>query len=308
MPNKFGIEIEFNSFDNRDFLLNPLSYGDLPQGINEFASIIRSLGQEVDVQNWQYNHNNSNWICKPDASCGIEVCSPVFFKDDFGSIFLVLDELQKDSRIKQDERCSLHVHVDVGDLVNGFNLASSDKLAAVLAWWIKCEHIFMDFACPSRKINRYCRCISLLDMFDHEEEVTPLRVVTKLSDKYLSLNTFHLVNRRRQTIEFRIAEGTTDSNFISNWIELISIFIDKSISNGLPSNYCWLDHVDFFNFLDIKDKVLKNWFLDRLISNCCSGKFGCFSGLFRHHALLEYSNLKRINIVEEEQCRILIPK
>ena len=95
MQKKFGIEIEFNSFDNRDFLANPLPYGEMPAGINEIASLIRSAGMEAEVQNWQYNHNNSKWICKPDSSCGIEVCSPVI-KDDFSSIFKVLQEFQKD--------------------------------------------------------------------------------------------------------------------------------------------------------------------------------------------------------------------
>lgn len=299
MQRKFGIEIELNSFDNRNFMERPLENGELPEGTNDVASLIRDLGLNVCIQSWGHNHNNTAWICKPDASCGIEICSPVLH--DKKSIFLVLDKLSKDKRIKQDNRCSFHIHVDVSDLISD-NPNSSINLSCVLAWWVKCEHIFLDFAVPERKTNKYCKCIGLMDLFDHDEEILPFRLISKMSDKYLSLNTHHLFNRKRHSIEFRIFESTTDFDFASNCIDLVLNFIDQSIFHGLPKNYTWLDPNDFFDFFDLKDIKLKNWFLERLVLNCGLKNFGCFSIKDRSHALLQYIHLfQKSKIIEVEK-------
>lgn len=274
--NKFGVEIEINSFDNRDFVSNPLKRGEIPNGINEVFDLIYKLDLKVEIQNWGYNHNNSQWICKPDASCGIEICSPVFEFDKLEIIHPVLSALSKDERIKTDDKCSLHVHADVSFVEDNYN---SNTLCSILSWWIKCEHVFIDFATKERKTNQFCRFIGKTDLFDHEEDVCPFRVVSKLSNKYLTLNTFHLFHKRRKTIEFRLAEGTTDFNFVKNWISIIDKFLNSAINSSPPENYLWLDPDQVFDFLNFNDsqKELQIWFLKRLISNSGIGSFERYS-------------------------------
>jgi hypothetical protein len=290
MQTKFGVEIELNSFDNRDFSCFPLKQGEIPEGTREVANLIRELGLQVEVQSWQHNHNNKIWICKPDASCGIEVCSPVLSEDNVGELFCVLDKLSKDNRIKQDDRCSFHIHVNVENFTTN-NINASEKLSCILAWWLKCEHIFMDFATSKRKLNKFCRCIGLTDLFDHEEDVIPMVLVNKFSDKYLSLNTYHLTNKKRKTIEFRIFEGTLDSEFASKCIDLIMLFVKRSTSASLPENYSWIDVNDFFEFLNFEDPNLKFWFLNRLIFNCGEANCYFFSKTSRKQVMNEYLNL-----------------
>lgn len=262
MKYSFGAEIEINSFDGRNFLDQPLRRGESPQGIKEIADVIANLGLDVGIQSWGYNHNNSKWICKPDSSCGIEICSPVL--TDKQELLAVIDAFSKDERVKIDNNCSFHVHFGIEKIKNIFD---SDLLCSILVWWIKCEHVFIDWAVPNRKQNRYCRFIGKTDLFDHEEKVCKFRVVSKLSDKYLSLNTYHLFNKNRNTIEFRLGEGTKDLLFVNNWIDLIYCFLESSTNNYSPKDYKWLDCEDVFDFLNL-NKDLAIWFLERLVDNC----------------------------------------
>jgi len=269
MKNKFGVEIEINSFDNRNFLKNPLRKGETPLGLDEVVQSILNLGLNACGQSWGHNHNNSKWICKPDSSCGIEICSPVFEENSMEELLCVMKLLAEDKRINVDERCSFHVHTDIGSIENIYN---SKLLSYILAWWIKCEHVFIDFAVNYRKCNRYCRFIGITDLFDHEEDVSTFRAISKLSDKYLTLNTYHLFNKRRHTLEFRIGEGTKDWVFVKNWISVINNFLIAVRNADPPKNYKWLDHVEVLNFLNFsKDqKELEIWFLNRLLNNCDS--------------------------------------
>lgn len=265
--NKFGVEIEINSFDNRDFFKIPLRRGENPIGLEEVADLLSNSGVDVEIQKWGYNHNNYKWICKPDASCGIEVCSPVFEQDNFKDLISVINLFASDNRIKVDERCSFHVHVETGREEDFYN---SNSLSSILAWWIKCEHVFMDFAVPHRKNNKYCRFIGRTELFDHDEKVSAFRVISKLSDKYLTLNTYHLFNKRRFTLEFRIGEGTKDEIFVKNWLSIVFKFIDAAKKRQPPEDFKWLNHDDVFDFLDFSQKELdlKIWFLKRLLLNC----------------------------------------
>jgi hypothetical protein len=262
---KFGVEIEINAFDNRDFIKNPLQKGEFPKGIDEIVDLISSLGLKAEKQPWGYNHNNFNWICKPDASCGIEVCSPIFDFDDFSQLLEVVCAFDKDPRIITDHRCSFHVHLDVGCV--GGDIYASGHLCSLLAWWIKCEHIFIDFACSHRKTNRYCRFIGKTELFDHEEKVMLYRALSKLSDKYLTLNTYHLFNKKRSTVEFRLGEGTKDITFVKNWLLILKSFSQATRHNSCPNNYRWIEPEHFFDFLKLDQDLLK-WFLERLIMNC----------------------------------------
>ncbi len=270
---KFGVEIELNSFDQRDFKKFPLGKNEHPVGIDYIESLIKKLNLPVRIESWQNTHNNFEWICKSDSSCGIEICSPVC--DSVDPVIKVIQSLSCDSNIKIDKRCSFHVHFDVSDCVskNGHypEVEKSIDLASILAWWVKCESVFFDSVPEHRKLNKYCQPVGISDIFDCEEEVNCCSVIKKLgASKYYSCNVFHFLKGSRSSIEFRICDEEACLNFdiAQNWIFLLDHFIKCSINKKLPNSYRWLDLLDVFDFLEFnKNLDLRNWFLKRILKN-----------------------------------------
>jgi hypothetical protein len=310
---KFGIEIELNSFDKRDFKINPLFKKEKPEGIEYVAGLLEKLNKEVVITDWQYTCNNKNWVCKPDSSCGIELCSPVL--DDFFEVVEVIEYLSKDEKIMADTRCSFHVHFDISDFLfyenyvdhRKINFAKSLNLCSVLCWWIKCEAIFFDSIPDTRKLNKYCQCIGLLDLFD-VNQIDCSEIVDKLSNKYLSINTYHLVKNRRPTIEFRIADNAAclDSYFAKNWILFLDNFISKAVLKGLPDSLSWLDPKDFFEFLEINNSELGSWFLQRVFTNIKSDV--SYWNSFRNRSFFEFKEILNCVQLDKQICSYLCEK
>jgi hypothetical protein len=245
----FGLEFEFSCS-------NP------SEETKRISDLINSIGIPSVFKEWHYTDAQKLWVCKPDASCGIEVCTPVLERGRWGDVERVLEALSKDP-IEFDESCSVHVHVDFDSPDNSW---SSERLCSLLSWWVKFEHIFVDFAVPWRKVNKYCKCIGETFLFDHDEKVSLPRAFSKLSDKYLTMNTFHMFNRRRSSVEFRLLEATKDFSLVEKWVKIIHSFVDSCKKNAPPENYTWADPEDFFSFVSMDDD-LKVWMLERLISN-----------------------------------------
>lgn len=262
---RFGVEIELDATDGRDFAARPLAYGEMPAGHEKVVSIVRGLGMNIQSHGWRHNHNNSVWICKPDSSCGMELCSPVMDESEISDLVRVMDAMATDVALTSGPQCSLHVHVDVSDLIEGIP-ESSGSLCSVLAWWVKCEPFMMDSVPESRRNNRFCKCIGLTDLFDHEEKVVPCLAVSKLRDKYLSLNTHHLVARKRNSIEFRLLEGTKDSSLVRSWISFILNFVKRAATAGAPDNYRWAASKEFANL--VGDSSHMDWINTRIQENC----------------------------------------
>jgi hypothetical protein len=276
---RFGVEIELNSMDGRN---RPLGKNN-PVGADHIANLIsRSLKKTAKITKWHHTHNNEFWVVKPDSSCGIEVCSPVSKGwKGLKEICHVVEEFSNDNLIVSDERCSLHVHIEVADL-------SEDEIASILYYWIKCEPVFLDSVPYNRKINRYSQFIGLTDLIEHDAEITPSFLISRLGNvKYYSLNTYHLKKGKRKTIEFRIIgnDGCLDAFLIKNWVRLIVHFVNTTSQMGIPrhyvkgdpwSSFLWLDTKDVFRLLGFwdNDKILtegvkqtRDWFLARLKKN-----------------------------------------
>lgn len=315
---RFGIEIEINAFGGRDFISNPLGSGESPEGISHVASLISGLGLPAEIREWGHNHDNRVWICKPDSSCGMEICSPVLEGDDLHLVSVVMDALRKDDNVQMDQRCSIHVHIDVPGAPS-----DAQSVASVLAWWVKCEHIFMDSVPPHRKNNRYCRCAGETSLFDDSELVAPFCLVERMSDKYLSANSFHLFKSKRRSLEFRLLEGTKDSALVENWILILMRFVSRSLDVGLPDDFKWLEIREFFDFMDFgscENPDLINWFFSRIFSNLHGSDSGIFSDQARHHALDEYLEVfgqthsfieqlrDKYNTEREKACQSLIKR
>ena len=275
---RFGVEIEINAFDGRSRHI-----GSDPDGIHYVGELIAKLFIEpVRIAKWGYEETNNNacWVVKPDASCGMEICSPIC-KGNHGlrKLCRLVDAINDDSKIKSDGRCSLHVHVDVSD-------CSEPEVASILAHWVKCEAVFIDSVPEHRKRNRHSQFIAMMDLFEHDEELFPSLLVEELGKtKYTTINTYHLCRGRRDTIEYRIieAEGCRNSTLLENWIRLLIHFTDMAKNRPIPRSYRkndrWsslllLDPMDVFEVLkfeaDLSEDLerTRSWFVKRLVENC----------------------------------------
>lgn len=281
---RFGVEMEINSFDNRDFKLKPLdrTNGELPKGIEEVGFLIASkIHTPVNVKGWHKTHNNENWVLKPDRSCGMEVCSPVSKGwSGLKSICEVADIMSKDKRVKADNRCSLHVHVDCQG-------CDSIDIARILNMWVKCESVFLDSVPSHRKRNSYCWMIGMTDMFEHDMTLDTSDIIRKLGEtKYFTANCYHMFHKSRVTVEYRIAEAEACLNpfLVKNWVRLLVHFTERALAFKTPTSYvkgnpwsgmCWLDVEDVFKLLGFNGEYnlskgmeqTRNWFLARLWDN-----------------------------------------
>lgn len=288
---RFGVEVELNAFDRRDFKAQPLRPGEMPEGTAYIASLLmENLKAQVKVHGWKPTHNNfEEWIIKPDSSCGLEVCSPAEKAwTNLRNTVKAIDALSADPRVSSDDRCSLHVHVNVLDCIAKtmktvgmsqpavYDWSKSYDLISVLAWWIKCEPVFLEMVPDYRKVSRYCMSIGMTDEFDAYELVDS-SVVQRLGEqKYYTCNCYHLWGMKRPTVEFRIVgnEGCLNSNFAKNWIVLVMHFVEMAKYWGPPEDYRWLDPSEVFTFLGFGGafelaeplKETRNWFLSRMLA------------------------------------------
>ena len=308
---RFGVEIEVNSFD---MLNRPIGYedGKLPEGIHYIGNLVqKTTNEKVLIHKWGNDHHNDVWIIKPDASCGMEICTPVLKGlNGINRTSSVVEALGNDSKISADARCSFHVHVDVSDL-------SDIQLASVITWWIKCEAVFMDSVPSARKKNQYCQFIGLTYIFENVEDkflLTEYLFKSVGHCKYYSINTFHYMKKNRKTIEFRIMDNACCLNpdMAKNWIKLILHFVERAIIAEMPleymlnnrwSGYCWLDPIDVFEFLGFipdqfelstQAKEVRNWFLSRLKSNSKTDLIGILSNEGRKIAQEQINQLSNI--------------
>lgn len=281
---RYGVELELNAFDLRN---RPIGHenGKLPEGIHYIGNLIKkTLDERVLIHKWGNDHNNDMWIVKPDSSCGLEVCSPVSKGwHDLKRVCRVVDAFAADPKVLVDSRCSLHIHLDVSDL-------TTDEVATILTWWIKCEPVFMDSVPSSRKRNHYCQFIGQADFLDQVEDgfLTTTSLLRNLGEyKYYSANSYHIYHKKRNSIEFRIMDYSAckDSLAVKNWTRLLLHFVERAVSKGMPigyiendpwSGYCWLDPCHVFEFLGflpdqykLSDGLLqtRSWFMSQLLQN-----------------------------------------
>jgi hypothetical protein len=294
---RFGVELELNAFDQRDFKKNPLKVFEHPAGIHTVTNLVKTeTGMWTETEHYRSTHNNyDRWVIKPDSSCGFEVCSPpVKGWEGIEQICSVVNALKKHPSVISDHRCSLHMHLDIGDL-------SKEQLASVLVYWIKCEAVFLDLMPPGRKRNRYCMSIGNSDMFYHNTPIDPDNIINKLGIyKYLTANTYHYIKKSRTTIEFRIADAAACLNplYTKNWMRLILHFVEMAARRPLPrpyksgdpwSSFLWLDPKDVLYLLGFYGNYAlspgmeqtRNWFVERLIKNIDCDLTGIWSKVGR---------------------------
>lgn len=278
----YGGEIEINALD----LIAHGSQGPPPEGIDYVSCLVnKSTSQSAQVKAWEQTHNNLEWVLKPDASAGIEICSPVLKSwEGLSKLCRVADVLHDDKDVQADFRCSLHIHTDITDL---YNSEKSEELAKLIAYWIKCELVLMDSVPFRRKNNKYCQLISATNLLNVDSKIAANVFIQALGKhKYTSFNTYHLRLEKRYTVEFRIMENDAclDSFMTKNWTRFVLHFINMAVKAQLPPPYkpgninsglCLYDLADVIKFLRFDGscelspglKQVRNWFLGRLYYN-----------------------------------------
>lgn len=273
---RFGIELEVNAFDGKD---RP-DPGHKVAGIDEVGMLVSKYSSEgSDIREYQHTVDNDVWVIKPDSSCGMEVCTPIYKSwQGINKVCEVVEAFKNSPKIKVDQRCSVHVHVEVADL-------SPEQLASVIAYWIKCEPVFLDSVPTNRKRNRYCQFMAFNNLVNINTKISANELIQKVGKvKYYSLNTNQMVKNGRKTVEFRIieGEGCKDPVLIKNWTRLLLQFVERASQKPFPapyeennvwSSYCWLDPTEVFSLLGFDPTEYKlspgleqtrNWFLARL--------------------------------------------
>lgn len=318
---RFGIELEVNSFDGES---RPPK-NQRPAGIEHVSLVVGSAVPDVGSEIRGYEHTDgtsSQWIIKPDSSCGMEIVSPPLKGwNGLKKCLNVVDAIAADPKIQVDRRCSVHVHVEVADL-------NEAQLASIVAWWIKCEPVFLDAMPLDRKRNRYCQFIGANNMFQHDTNYSNRDLIIKTGDlKYYSMNTRNWVANTRKTVEFRPIEGAgvKDPYLIKNWVRLLIHFLERVSQMQRPQPYyepkndqdrcnitpwtslCWLDPEHVLTLLgfnnipcSIPDQSLpkeytlsngmqqtRNWFLARLQKYMSRHK----EGGMRYHAMRELETI-----------------
>ena len=292
---RFGVEIEVNAFDGRNRPINH-EYGALPEGIGAIAEVVqRACRESVRVQKWGNNHNSECWVLKPDSSCGIEICTPVL-KGMRGarSLCQVVKALGSDPRISSDARCSFHVHVDVHDM-------TPRMVANILTWWIKCEYTIMRMVPLPRNRNRYCQMMSLSDVFRNMSDpmYEPSEIISLSGQhKYLSANTYHMHNSKRQTVEFRIMDSSACLNWrdAKNYVAFLLHFVERMSTLHVPeysgspmTGYAWVDLGDAMEAMGLSSPdglsdglvEMRGWMLGRMSGNKACRDGGVFGGSLR---------------------------
>jgi hypothetical protein len=283
---RFGVEVELNTLNGIVVKLDE-DEGEIPYGADKVAHIIsKALRKPVEIHGWHPTHNNTAWIVKPDSSCGIEVCSPIL-KGWTGlkSLMQVVEGFSK-AKLTADNRCSLHVHLNISDL-------NKDQLASVIAYYIKCEHVIFDSLPCQRKNNRYCQFLGMSDLFRHDTPMEADEITYRAAHtKYYSLNIYHFIkgggftikNNRKQTMEFRVGESDMclEPFHVKNWIRFLLHFVEMTKNLPLPMPYresdpwsslLWLGPREVFKLLKFDDvlseglKQVRDWFTNRIKVN-----------------------------------------
>ena len=246
---QFGFELEF--------LCEGVSQPRLKESVETVS------GERAEIHDHGHQYNNNEWVVKTDSSCGWEVASRVMSSvADLKKAVKVVQAMHR-AGAKVDNRCGLHVHVEVTDF-------SRDTLATLIQWWVKFERFTCDVLDPSRKNNSYCRPIG--EYFQAERSYDTDQTMYEVNGRRNALNTTHY--DARKTIEFRIAQGTSDFVNIKNWVRFLLTFVEFAKTAPRPDNVEYLLPQEVLTAMGLLGDELSNgviemrtWLLDSALKH-----------------------------------------
>ena len=168
------------------------------------------------------------WNVEWDASCGLEVVSPVLQGiegiQELTKVLAVLDRLTQTTPIHVNYSTGLHLHL-------GFSGAKVDQVKALVLQMHLAEPCLAALVSRSRYnrflgVNRYgsspnsfCQPIrKMLTKKDMRECTSKRALLSAFGDRYCTLNLQPL--QSIQTVEFRLHNGTTDMLKVVRWLSL----------------------------------------------------------------------------------------
>lgn len=203
LPRKIGVEIEFSC------QRNPLV---------AIGAVLTGRGESVKVDSSYHASDGSKWDLKTDSSCGYEIATPAISNYSELVNAARVTELISENGGSVNDRCGLHVHVDMGNI-------TPEKFELIMRFMARYESAFFLMAGSARQTNSFCRKLSDQVGFVKQD---PSRFRSAWRDKYCWLNGSHL--RGIGTLEFRLMESTLDSAAIVGWVMFLLHAVEYIIS------------------------------------------------------------------------------
>jgi len=258
----FGVEMEWVQTPSRQVMKSV---------VNRFE------GETAVTAGYQHNHNNEQWFCKTDSSCGYELASRVL--GSFGSVAKCVEDIKRVTEVhaalvqrgfRTNTSCGTHIHIGVGDL-------DEEKRVKLLRYWVKLEKFFIDLVPHSRKGNRYCPPVSGSFQAHCDYDTTTIR------ESIHGRSAMNPGGWSHGTFEIRLFEGTMDPRNIKNMCRLVLQMAQVVRTSPVPENLHWftleeaLAHLGLLNLGDREFLVLspalselRHWILARTAAyaNC----------------------------------------
>lgn len=244
----FGVEFEFSTqFDD----IKPI----VIQALDNYYGKVSLIAQN----RWFKSINNyRKWHLKYDGSTECELVSPISRYTDIDKICDVIKFLGENS-VKVTSKDSTHIHIDIGEV----------DVRKVLLVWLMVEKTLVKCFPKNRqlKYHRLSYCsklirdkyyINIAEIFD--------KAIAISKDHHSVFSTFHY--NTRNTVEFRIGEGTTDPQFVKSWIYICLSIVKKAskidILEAMPKTSI-RSFQDVFHFLGIRKKITTQMFTKRYL-------------------------------------------
>jgi len=199
--------------------------------------------------------NNIKWNLKTDATTESELCTPISTLKQMDKICDVIKEIDRND-IKITDKDSLHVHLDI---------AGIDK-EKVLALWLKYEPVIFSLFPLRRRNCFYCER-SIKSKGSKKNTASFFKDALNSTEDHHSAISFSIVdyikNKKRKTVEIRVAEGTKNYKMVRNWVLFCIYFIESSKKIDAMKIMCDYPYkstlYDMLNEINIKDKELLEW-------------------------------------------------
>jgi len=165
-----------------------------------------------------------SWVIKNDESCGIEITTPIIESEkQFSDIRKLTDKLNSDFREQEiiNNRCGLHVHIDVSDYKNMQCIRNLANIISILE-----KPVIYKMIKKNRIRNKYCKSTNFskkLNGFGKNISKFKKNVELKF-DRNRGLNLRSL--QKFGTVEFRYHHATIDFKEIWNWIYFLQTVVD----------------------------------------------------------------------------------
>ena len=244
---RFGIELEFGN------------------EWKEIKEITSKIIKEVYGVRMYYARNESfkstsrtnKWHIKTDFSASTEITTPISIRENLTKIYKVIAFL-RDNGAFVTKDCGFHVHVDISDV---------DRYLLMAGWLASEKAIFSCFP-KTRKNNDYCE--KILNSRSAKSYIA--RILKEKTEMAISNNaiSFEYYDERK-TMEFRIAEGTTDPEFVRCWVNFILYWVDFIKTQNPCLITC--DRCNIFSFdylieeMKIQDETIINFMKSRKLLN-----------------------------------------